>query len=449
MLTRRDLIHSRQFLQQRLTTALVAQKADPLDWSGRRMAGATFIGLMVAIIAFAGVGIYALLVPGGNTKWQACDAPIVEKETGATYICQPGQRLLYPMANFASARLFTLDNRPVYHISAASLSYPRGPLLGIAGAPDTLPAANKLLTGAWTICHRSNANGTPTTTLFAGSSSIHGTDLGTSALLVADPAGAKFLIWQGHRYPIKDEAVVLNALRAATTTATKVTLAWLDTLPLGQTLAKIDVPEAGTPAFGNLTIGQVFLVDEQMYVVWGRRSVREIEPLQAALLLSAYGKPGEKRVEMNGTELVGIDTAVLEVGLRERLPDVRRQVPGESGLCISTEDNSDFRTIMTDVEVPAAIPRPDSGSAPLADRVVVPPGHGVLVEAFASPDAAVGTLMIVTDRGVAHVIATPEALTRLGYASARRIGLPSALVARISTGPTLDDRVAGRPITSG
>ncbi len=442
MLTRRDLIHSRQFLYQRMMAALVAQKPDPLDWSGRRMSGAAFAGAMITVIAFAVTGIYALIVPGGNTRWQACDAPIVEKETGATFICLPEEGLLYPVANFSSARLFTPDFHAAYSISAASLTWPKGGLIGIAGAPDTLPAAKQLAMGAWSVCHRLTPEGKPSTILFAGYSEASGQDADGAAFVVADPAGARYLIWQGARHPVKDDAEVLRALIADPQQTMPVSAAWLDALPLGPQIGKITVPEAGQPAWGKLLIGQVVQVGQQHYVVWDKQNLRAITQLQAALLIAAYGGNAPK-AELTTTDLIGHGgTSALETQLPPTAP---RVVPlaANGGVCVVSDNASDQRAVRYGVSMGHAEPRGVVSNVHTADAVVVEPGHGVLVEAMTSATATSGTIMLVTDRGVAHIIPTPEALKRLGYENTPRLKLPSAIVARVPLGPALDHTMAG------
>lgn len=69
MLTRRDLIHSRQFLQRRLHTALVAHRPDPLEWSGTRLPGVTLATVMLVVICLAGAGIYGYFRPAGAKSW--------------------------------------------------------------------------------------------------------------------------------------------------------------------------------------------------------------------------------------------------------------------------------------------------------------------------------------------------------------------------------------------
>jgi hypothetical protein len=65
MASKKDQLQSYQFLVQRFVSALVMRETDPAQMPFRRLAGAAFASVMVAVLALAGVGIYGLLRPGG------------------------------------------------------------------------------------------------------------------------------------------------------------------------------------------------------------------------------------------------------------------------------------------------------------------------------------------------------------------------------------------------
>ncbi len=448
MLTRRDLIHSRQFLRQRLLAALAVQKADPLDWSGRRMGGATFFSVMVTAVAFAAVGIYALIVPGGNTRWQACDAPIVEKETGAVFVCDTGRgEILFPIANFASARLFHPDHHDHYLINAASLDWPRIGLFGIDGAPDNLPTPKHLTTDPWTMCSRVSADGAGVSILFAGLRPGGGRDLGDEAVLVADPQGGKHLIWRGRRHQIRDD-LVLTALRVPSLPPLPVALAWLDTLPLGPEFSKIDIAGASEPVtwHPSIKVGQVVYVGDQLHAAVDKESLSRITDLQARLLIAAYpaANPGppSKLDELSG---IGKTKPPLQTRLPDTAPTVQ-PVSTDGGLCATAADATDARAVRAGVPMRQFSPRPGPPApVPLADVVLVSPSRGILVEARSSAGAT-GALFLITDQSMGYRISSPESAKRLGYEGAAVVDLPTALVARVPLGPDLDHNAAGNAL---
>jgi hypothetical protein len=86
MASRRDLVQSIQFASRRVVSAVVLREPDPPEWPNRRLGGAGFASLMVAVIAMAAVGVYGMVVHGGKTSWRDGRSIVVVAETGATYV---------------------------------------------------------------------------------------------------------------------------------------------------------------------------------------------------------------------------------------------------------------------------------------------------------------------------------------------------------------------------
>jgi hypothetical protein len=76
----------------------------------------------------------------------------------------------------------------------------------------------------------------------------------------------------------------------------------------------------------------------------------------------------------------------------------------------------------------------------LADRVLVDPGHGTIVEEMASGSAVVGARYLVTDEGRRYRI-SPEVQSLLGYGE-DTIALPASLIERVPAGGALDPAAA-------
>ena len=96
MASRQSQLHSYQFATQRTVSALVTRDPDPAQPPFRRVGGSVFASLMVAILALGAVGIYGLIVSGGNTTWRAEGAVVVERESGAKFVYINGQQLQEP-----------------------------------------------------------------------------------------------------------------------------------------------------------------------------------------------------------------------------------------------------------------------------------------------------------------------------------------------------------------
>src|SRR5688572_3582059 len=162
MASRQNQLHSYQFAVQRTVSALVTREPDPAQPPFRRIVGSVFASAMLAILALAGVGIYGLIVQGGNTTWRTNGAVVVERESGAKFVYLDGK--LHPVVNYASALLISRSSDPkTMSVSRKSLTgAARGTPLGIAGAPDSLAAPDRLLGAPWTVCSVQirQANGT-------------------------------------------------------------------------------------------------------------------------------------------------------------------------------------------------------------------------------------------------------------------------------------------------
>jgi type VII secretion protein EccB len=215
MPSRQDQLHAHQFTVQRVVAALVMRETDPAQSPMRRIAGATWVGAFVAVMALAGAAVYGLLVGGTSTDWRDPHVVIIEKESGARYVYRDG--LLHPVLNYASALLIVgSDGARTVPVSRRSLAdAPRGAALGIPGAPDSLPAKDRLLASPWQVCSRNatdaTAAGRPQSVLRIGAGSGTGRGLDDAALLVSIADGEQYLVWHSHRYRIRDAPTVMAA----------------------------------------------------------------------------------------------------------------------------------------------------------------------------------------------------------------------------------------------
>ncbi|MEJ3747604.1 type VII secretion protein EccB [Actinomycetes bacterium KLBMP 9797] len=475
MPTRRDQLQSYQFMMQRVVSAFAHHDTDPVQPAGRRLFGAGLGGVMVAVLALAGVGVYALIRPGGNTNWRDGQSVIVERETGTRFVYREG--VLYPMANYASALLAQESAARTVRVAAKSmLGVPRGPVLGITGAPDAVPPPGRLLGPPWTVCAQParSSNGRPSvsTGLLVGAPVGAGRDLGDDALLAEDlDTGAFFLVWHQRRHAIADRRTVFTALGLDRQPRTPVSAALLDVLPAGEPLAPRDVPGRGRPstAVAGARIGQVYFVDgagaQRQYLLVadaGRFAV--VTAVEASLLLAAPATraaypgaaPGLLPLSPADAAAAGkVPAPAAAVGALPAAPP-RIVAPtaassATAAVCAEFRDAVNPPRLVVDAPagpaaVGAAVARRSADGAPLADRVAVAPGWAALVEAMPSPEAPSGTRYLVTDLGVRHPLADPRVQDYLGYGAVTPVRLPAAVVARMPQGPALDPAAARRPL---
>jgi type VII secretion protein EccB len=471
--TRRDQFQSYQFVVRRVVSSFVLHETDPAQPPLRRMSGAAFGSVMVAVIVLAIAGVVGVLKPGNHTDWKNSGTVIVEKETGARYVWladqKTGKHYLYPATNFASAALLAASPKTTYVPAKGLLHVPRGPRLGLLDAPDAIPPTNRMLGAPWTLCslpaQTISGEEVPNTALVVGRQRTSGIPIQQGAILVRDiELNTLHLVWRGHDYPIPDEAPVLEGLTLRGQPQVEVGTAWLSALPAGKQLVAPSAPERGqrtTVLPGGATVGEVRVVESaggsQNYLVQAR-SIQPITPVQAAITLA---DPSVREQVYGGNAPVAkpLSAAVAAAAPRQNPPAVDPTDPPANKPPMANV-NSDKSTVcasfsnaglVPDVAVEAAVEgaeiapateqRTQNGTV-LANRVEVEPGWGTVVESMTSPTATSGSLFLVTDEGRRYGISTDEARGSLGYTDVTAVRMPSALVARIPAGDALDPEAA-------
>jgi type VII secretion protein EccB len=465
--SRKDVYQSYQSSVRRVVAGLVLREADPARSPLRRMGGAVFGSVMVAVLTLAVAGLIGVISPGGNTSWQDSGAVVVQEGDGARFawLQDPdGVYHLHPVTNFATAALLMQTTETV-EVSAASLAdVPRGVRLGIAGAPDALPSPDRLLGAPWTLCSAAARPGSgttvPDTVLVVGRSADSGQPVDAAAVLVRDvQEGSLHLVWRGRQYPVPQEDAVLEGLSLRTASQVQVGTAWLDALPAGKALVPEPAEGRGEPSavLPGARVGEVRYVDggggRQYYQVT-RTGIQEITEVQADLLIADPGIRGTAYVDQD-PEPLQLAPATANSLPRTELPDPTPLDPpatapdsaavdgAESSVCASFDGD----TGLPDVSVQASVDEGDSvvrsggttaDGTVLADRIVVAPGGGALVSARGADGADTGTLYLVTDEGRRYLVPSPEVQAVLGYGQVDPVVLPSSLVSRLPAGPALD-----------
>ncbi len=475
MASKRDQLQAYQFLVQRATSALVVGETDPEHPPFRRPVSSSFIGLALAIVALACVGVYGMVVPGGNDAWRDANAVIVEEETGTRFVYLDGR--LHPVTNYASALLLAGERSPTRGVSRDSLvDVPRGPRRGIPDAPDALPGPERLLTGAWSLCSTpaSDVAGgrVEESVLLVGATPDGGRALSDHALLVRlAESEDRYLVWRGHRHRLDDYPVTGTGLALTAQPWARVGRAWLDVLPEGRPIRPIPVPGAGerstaVPGRDDLRIGTLLQVlttsGTTQYYLAARDVLIPISELQYDVQ-RAYAPTRAAYDKAEPTALPLSSSLAATANRREppdpadhadgdvpaRLPSIARLRDGTSTVCATFAPGATAPRLLVDATPPPADPlsvttgRSPEGT-PLADRVHVRPGWAAVVAAMPSATAPVGTLTVVTDTGRRYSVVSREVLDTLGYGGVTPVRLPGGLVARLPAGPALDPAAAAR-----
>lgn len=464
MASRQDRLAAYQFTRGRLVSALVTHDSDPPRPPFRGAGTATLVGVLIAAVATGAIAAWARFTGPDPVDWRDPGALIVEEETGARYLWREPR--LHPVVNYTSA-LLALGSRPrTLTVPQSALNeVPRAPAIGVPGLPDTLPAAEDLVRGAWHVCASRSGGGVaalgepsqgPSSVVFTGSGPDHGSRLGERGVLAREPGGARHLIWRGRRHAIRDPEVTMPALGWAGASAVPVTPGLLAALPSGPDLARVDLPAAGEPsaAVPGAPVGRVFEVESRsggpQYLAVLPDGVAPLTPLQADLLLAdprvaaasdpePYPLPAAELATLPRVDATSVPAAGLPATAPTLVPAHTRSV------CVvvpdlAEQDGADRMVLVRRSAAPPLVPAatatatatgsPSGAGADDGIRVRVPPGRALVVT-----DG--GATHLVGDRGARHR-APPGALDRLGYGGVAPVRMPAAVVSLLPEGPSLE-----------
>lgn len=479
MQSKRDQVQAHSFIMSRLTSGMLLADPDAADSPLGRTTRGFLVGILVAVMVSAGAFVFGLLVPGGKTSWKTSGGLIVNKDTGGRYLYLDGR--LRPVRNYASAKLLGGSDLKATDVGTASLrDTPVGVPVGIPGAPDNIPAAGDLDSGAWQVCSTVvttvNQQGgartpTPLTSVVAGSAEA-GEGLGTGqGVVVTGPDKTSYLVWQGSRLKLDKATGAALSLGYGSVAPRTVTAAFLDALVSGPALVPPAVPGRGGDGprmEGNASkVGQVFQVrvpgSTAQYYLLREEGLVPLTDTAAAL---ALGDPATREKAYGGDSpraaVLGADalkqhlapgsegTSPATDGLPEAPPKAV-DVPAGASACARVEPGTGGGTRVTTVLVPTGLLAPVAqvSGAEVAqaclrvDAVIVRPGHGALVRALGAGGTTVGdTTYLVGDTGAKYRVPTADALSALGYQESQIRALPSPLLAMLPTGPDLDPKAA-------
>nr|MDT0661541.1 type VII secretion protein EccB [Micromonospora sp. DSM 115978] len=470
MWTQRDQLQAYQFLRRRIVSALQFGDANHPSAPARRVLFSGLVGLGCALLVTAGFGIYGVLRPGSNDNWREAGRVVIEKESGATYVLgEDGS--LHPVLNYTSARLLAGAGARTVSVSAKSLAgAPRGLPLGIPGAPTSLPARDRLLTGAWSVCSSrpaGSADAAPATTTVTVGAAVAGADLVPGQAVLVQAGNTRYVITDGRRLKLADPAVAV-ALGVDGAAALPVSGAWINAIPAGPDLALVDVAgsgDAGPRLGGRRTlVGQVLVVastvrDQQSFYLVRGDGLAPITGVEAELVLNnranraAYpaGPPAAVEVAAADVAAAGMTGADRPAdGFPAVVPRLVSPPADQPALCAVRAETITVRISAGPPVAPGgrAVPVAAARDGRTADYVHVPPGTGVLVSERQSPTAESGTTYLVTDQGLRFPLGGADDVAALGYADQPPVPVAAALLALLPAGTRLDAESARQVVTS-
>jgi type VII secretion protein EccB len=467
--TRRDQLQAYRFVTTRVQSALLHGEPDAAETPMRRIGVSTFSGIMVAVLAVAGFGIFGLLRPGSKDGWKQPGVLVVEKETGTRFVYDPTDDALHPVLNYTSARLIlNAESVSVQYFSRRSLSAAhRGLPYGLPNLPDSLPDARSLVTSPWTICSKPpSADSTlPTVTVSVGMAAAGQHIDPGEALLVQTTRYGKYLVWNDTRLGIPLPDLVLPVLGYAPSAAVTVADSWVNSVPPGPDLKAVAVPGRGQP--GPSVGGQVFYAG-QVLKVPAEGTVRDrywlvlregLTPVTETDALLLLGDPLEQRA-YHGRSPTPVEVSAAAVGQAPPAPAVATRgfpdlVPtllnpaqrGPQVVCSAYTSNPtgnpSVTVSLTDTAPGAREPTTVGfGFGEQASQVVLRGGSAAVARMVPHDGQPSSSLYLVTDAGGKYPVPSADVLRVLGYGSVRPAMVPKGILDLIPTGPALDPRKA-------
>lgn len=441
-----------RFVLRRLEHALVRGDARMADDPLRAQSISLLVGAVLTVVAVGICAVTAVVRPHGAVG----DAPVVlVRDTAALYV-RIGESL-HPVLNLTSAWLIAGGRAAPRAVAQSAVdAAPRGPLVGIAGAPARIDPPLGAPAAGWAVCE----DGEATATAIAGAPAP--ADTGGSVLVTpaGESAATTYLVHAGHKAAVDlRSAAVVRALRLDGVTPRPVSRALLDAIPDAPPIAAPAVPRAGAPGPGALhgiavgTVVRVARAGPSEYYVVLADGVQRVGEVAADLIRFTQNVNGPEIPVVTADVAGSAPTArPLPVGL---FPN-RAGVTDGPVLCAHWRPDANSVVAVGDslpvTVAPIRLAQAD-GPGAYVDAVVMPAGRSAYVRAVGlAGDGAGGPVYYVSDLGVVFGVRDGQAAERLGLTGAPAPA-PWPLIARLPRGPELSvegasvvrDAVAGPP----
>ncbi|MGU3292772.1 type VII secretion protein EccB [Williamsia sp. M5A3_1d] len=443
--TTKSQVSGYRFLLRRLEHALVRRDVrmihDPMSAHVKSLV----VGLVLTLVVLGGAVAVSFFKPQGSVG----DSKILmSKDSGQLYVLLNGQ--LRPALNLASARLVTGSSAKPNSVKDSVLAdYPRGPQVGIPGAPSSLAARGAPGVSEWTVCDRltepRDPEGSPTLGVVAGTPSYAtGTQqLGSNDALFVRNGDSSYLIYRNTRAQVDpDDPVIRQALALQSIQPRAASTSFLDSVPPAPPIVAPTIVGAGDPSsftLGGARVGSILRVSsldaqagsrEQLYVVLNN-GIQAVSPFVADLIRASIASSGQP-VTLEPNAIVSVpqvDTLKLD-GYPDTTP-VEVDGTSQQALCLGWRKDRD-RPATLSVSLTPSIPVADQkelipsvGSrvdGVSADLTYIPPGSGYFVRTTGSnPDSgATASDFYVSDTGVRYGV--PDS-------SIQALGMPEPLLA--------------------
>lgn len=468
--TTRVQVSGWRFTFHRLEHALVRRDTQMLHDPMRSTSRAMIVGVILAVLVAAGAAVLSFLAPQARLN----DADVVaDKDTGALYVRI--NDVLHPVLNLASAQLITgSPKNPTFVRPGELATMPRGPLVGIPGAPDRTPNPPGVSESQWSVCDDTTPAGATSVTVL-GTAPVLGDGIGplpTGSAILAGYGDQTFLVYDNKRTPIdlEDKAVTLAVgVDSSAPPVLPISRGLYDALEETPALVAPAIAAVGTPSpwplDPSVVIGSVIKVRpvdggaDAFYVVL-TDGVQRISAVTAAIIRNADTRNSPPAVEVSPNAMLSIPVSrALNVDFYPDTPVKLIDPVAQSVTCLAwtqTRDETKPRVVVltgrslplpVDAK-PVSVVTADPNKA-TANAVYIPPGSARLVQiAGGSATAPTGeSVWYVADTGVRYGLVANPADPRADPQSALGITVaplpaPWSIIALLPVGPALSKQDA-------
>ncbi|MDO3268004.1 type VII secretion protein EccB [Mycobacteroides abscessus] len=294
-LASRTQVSGHFFLRRRIAHGLLRRSVRMLIERERWQKLGLILSAVLGVLVLIGAFVLSWLRPAGLVGTSKI---VANNRTGEMWVQVDGR--LHPVLNLVSARLIAANPEDPVFVSPAEIDkYPKGPTVGIKGAPTATPRVLAPDMSRWSVCDS-------TSTTLAGLPAVTGIDgeltLGAGAQVLGQGQAAVLLFGQqafvvagGVRMPVDlaDRAVTGPLGIVPGHPVPVMSRALFDALPAGGPLIVPTVPDAGAPSpvalgvplvNGAVVVTQdVATAEDRFYVVSGD-GVQPISSVVAAML---------------------------------------------------------------------------------------------------------------------------------------------------------------------
>lgn len=456
-----------RFGVRRLESAISA--GDPLlrgDPVRRRLNIALIVSFVLAALILGGFAVYGFVRPEPSIGTAQV---VIDTDTGGSFVARNG--VLYPAMNYASALLAAGRGQSggkaptVASVDDAAVAKaPRGPLLGIPGAPDVLPKPSSLVAPLWTVCDTTTVNsalppgskpGVTTTAVLGRPKPATGAlDESHGMLVTPDNGATTYLVWRGGRSKINlnDNTIRLAFNLSSNVVARPISAALLNVIPANVDIVPPPIDTSvPTPPYAQalgVHVGEVFGLEHAdrsraSYVALAA-GVQPVTPLVGDLIRDEFSQ--DKALPLVSPSLLRAAPRAAQIDL-SGYPKVRPAIVGSDDAHVAcafrarTDPHTSVVYALDRVPLPAgAKPVTVTRPGPLvADSVYVAPGAGgVFAPATATQSTGSRALYVITDDGVEYPVVSGVALLDLGYTVKDLAYTSPELLSLLPHGPELD-----------